>query len=71
MLTIFSVLFLGTVHSERQLLGVQPGAPGHAKPPRTRLVTLCDLTCREGLSVEDTSRRYRGLSTFLNSLDDI
>ena len=26
-LTIFSVFFWGTVHSQRQLLGVQPGGP--------------------------------------------
>ena len=40
------------IDSERQL-GVQPGVPDHAKPPRTRLVTLWPDMSR-GLSVEDT-----------------
>ena len=49
-LTIFRFFF---VHSERQLLGAQPGVPCHFKPPRTRLVTLWpDMST--GLSVEDT-----------------
>ena len=41
------------MYSKRQLLGVQPGVPGHAKPPRSRLVTLWPDMSR-GLSVEDT-----------------
>ena len=45
-------------------LGVQPGVPGHAKPPRT------SRTCREGRAL-NTPRGYRGISTFLNSLDDM
>ena len=43
----FFVFFLGTVHSERQLQGVQPGVPGHAKPLE-HAWSPGDLTCREG-----------------------
>ena len=51
--SLLTCFFLGIVHSERQLLGIPPGVPGHAKPPRTRLVTLWPDMSR-GLSVEDT-----------------
>ena len=48
----FDLFLSGRVHSERQLLGVHSGVPGHAEPPRTHLVTFLPDMSR-GLSVED------------------
>ena len=64
---LFFGLFLGTVHSERQLLDVKSGVTLN---PLEYAWSPCDLTCREGWALK-TPRRCRGLSTFLNSLDDM